>query len=97
MPYPEFAELAAVCQLPFFDIRDQCATRSNMTPGDQALQLLPLAFRDQLDGAVMGVAHPAGEAEAPRFVQRRVAEADALDAAADAQPHACWLIGKLTH
>ena len=54
-------------------------------PGDHLLDAAGVALQHRLDGAVAAVAHPAGEAAGQRFAAQRVAVADALDAAGNAQ------------
>src|SRR5262249_33118275 len=62
--------------------------RAGVAPRHQPAQVVLVAFGHELDVAVVGVACPTGEAEAARLIGGRVAKADALHAAADAQRNA---------
>ena len=60
-------------------------------PAQQCFDSMRFALQQRFDAAVGAVAHPAGDAEASRFIAQCVAETDALHAAIHANlagPHA---------
>lgn len=57
--------------------------RSLATPGDELLDLRRRPFRDELDGTVAPVHHPAGKAEATRLVDGGSSIVNTLNSALD--------------
>src|SRR5512143_640161 len=79
------------------DLSDPRPRWTGVTPGEQPVQPVPVALSDQFHVAVVCVANPARDAEAARFVDRRVAEANPLDPPADAYDDPRGVVGTLTH
>ena len=68
MPDTEVREFPRGVQPLLLDGRDVGARRSGLTPDDEAPQLCFVTFRQQLDGAIVGVANPAARPNPIRAV-----------------------------
>lgn len=77
------------------DAGDACERRPGLAPDEERLDAVGVALDDPFDVAVGAVGDPAGEvALATRRLDGGGAEAHALDAPADAEPHALSARGR---
>jgi hypothetical protein len=73
---------------------DAGASRPAAAPDDHGLHPLGRAFEDGLDRSVGAIPYPPDDPERPRTRRRLLAEADALDSAADDDAYTQALSGR---